>query len=430
MVLGFTGQRYCSDRPTIRQHQVKSLLASKQEISDVKSKWILLVEDEDSLRNAVGKFLAKEGGFNVTGVSDAQSALLVCRGLVHTTKRTPHIIINDTNSTSNSTIRVPDCVVLDIQLNGPINGLDLLKIIRADSLLENLPVILLTAKGRVEDRVLGYNSGADAYLPKPFDPEELLSILNSIMSNMSSGATRSTITRDGKVAANQAYRDLKRELVEIKALLNEVTGQQPSSSQQSEVSVDSIRRDILEMKDIIKSGKVGNESSSQTSKDNNQYDTSSILTPDETSIINFVSQGMRNKDIASKMDCSISKIEKRISAMFKKADVHKREDLIQWWHTYSETLDDGDENAINTTTLDPVGTETSDDTAAQKDGKLPLLTEDEREVIELLESGMTTQEIISTTSSSKSKLTKLLDILYKKCGVKNRTELARWWREN
>ena len=424
MVLGFTGQRYCSDRPAIRQHQVTSLLASKQEISDVKSKWILLVEDEDSLRNAVGKFLAKEGGFNVTGVSDAQSALLVCRGLVHTTKRTPHIIINDTNSTSNSTIRVPDCVVLDIRLNGPINGLDLLKIIRADSLLENLPVILLTAKGRVEDRVLGYNSGADAYLPKPFDPEELLSILNSIISNMSSGATRSTITKDGKVAANQAYRDLKRELVEIKALLNEVTGQQPSSSQQSEVSVDSIRRDILEMKDIIKS------SSSLTSKDNNKYDTSSILTPDETSIINFVSQGMRNKDIASKMDCSISKIEKRISAMFKKVDVHKREDLIQWWHTYSETLDDGDENAINTTTLDPVGTETSDDTAAQRDGKSPLLTEEEIKVIELLESGMTTQEIISTTSSSKSNLTKLLDILYKKCGVQNRTELVRWWREN
>ena len=183
MVLGFTGQRYCSDRPTIRQHQVTSLLASKQEISDVKSKWILLVEDEDSLRNAVGKFLAKEGGFNVTGVSDAQSALLVCRGLVHTTKRTPHIIINDTNSTSNSTIRVPDCVVLDIQLNGPINGLDLLKIIRADSLLENLPVILLTAKGRVEDRVLGYNSGADAYLPKPFDPVPALPLFNQSIEN-------------------------------------------------------------------------------------------------------------------------------------------------------------------------------------------------------------------------------------------------------
>ena len=44
-------------------------------------KWILLVEEEDDLRNAMGHFLANEGGYHVTGVSDARSAMLVCCGI-------------------------------------------------------------------------------------------------------------------------------------------------------------------------------------------------------------------------------------------------------------------------------------------------------------------------------------------------------------
>lgn len=69
----------------IRYTPIHTSTNVNEEISD-KPRWILVVEDEDSLRNAVGKYLSKEGGYYVTGVADAQSALLVCRGLVPTTR--------------------------------------------------------------------------------------------------------------------------------------------------------------------------------------------------------------------------------------------------------------------------------------------------------------------------------------------------------
>jgi two-component system, OmpR family, response regulator TctD len=64
----------------------------------------------------------------------------------------------------------PDVVVLDLSLPG-IDGLDILKAARAEGL--GTPVLILTARGTVGDKVLGLNAGADDYLPKPFDLDEL-----------------------------------------------------------------------------------------------------------------------------------------------------------------------------------------------------------------------------------------------------------------
>jgi DNA-binding NarL/FixJ family response regulator len=366
---------------------------ANEEISD-KPRWILVVEDEDSLRNAVGKYLSKEGGYYVTGVADAQSALLVCRGLVPTTRGIPSqkLLTQDSiSTTNNSTTHLPDCLILDIQLNGPINGLDLLKIIRSDELLASLPVVLLTAKGKVEDRILGYKAGADAYLPKPFDPDELISIINGLTSG-------NTID----YSSGEFIIKLKRELEEIKALLND----DPPATQ-SRVSLDSLYRDILDIKGTIQTDVVDTTTNTQSARQYNQYN--SILTPDETTIINFISDGMINKDIATEMDCSVSKVEKRITLMFKKAGVHNRGALVDWWSDYSKTLGD-----LETPTQENITT----------------LTSKEKRVIELLESGMTTDEIISETKSTKAKITKQLDSLMKKAGVDTRTELVRWWRDN
>ena len=83
----------------------------------------------------------------------------------------------------------PDAVILDIMLPGE-NGLEILRRIRRDS---TVPVIMLTAKGEDEDRIMGLELGADDYLPKPFNPRELLARLNAILRR---SASQETGTRD------------------------------------------------------------------------------------------------------------------------------------------------------------------------------------------------------------------------------------------
>jgi two-component system phosphate regulon response regulator OmpR len=71
----------------------------------------------------------------------------------------------------------PDIVILDIMLPGK-DGLEVLKEIRKDHML---PVIMLTAKGDDTDRIVGLELGADDYLPKPFNPRELLARMKAVL---------------------------------------------------------------------------------------------------------------------------------------------------------------------------------------------------------------------------------------------------------
>lgn len=236
-------------------------------------KWILLVEDEESLRNSIGRYIAKEGRYIVTGVVDARSAMLICRGIVRPnfqgrikqsfldpvnqiTKEKDGL--KDGNATSTKAIpKTPDCLVLDIRLPGPMNGLELLKTIRDDPILSSLPVVLLTARGRVEDRIAGYDAGADAYLPKPFDPEELLSIIDSLLKR-----DRPSVPDDQKSDAEAVvFGDLMNELEEIQELLKKLgfTNNREDigstimsrNNGDSGISIESLHREFSEMKGIL-----------------------------------------------------------------------------------------------------------------------------------------------------------------------------------
>ncbi len=281
---GCGGQR----RRPIRICQSKSATETSLVRRDNESsgRWILLVEDEGDLRSAIGKYLAKEGCV-VTGVSDARSAILVCRGIVRPRFKFDPSSNYITTMPNNST-QIPDCVILDIQMAGSMNGLGLLKFIRSDPMLASLPVVLLTAKGKVEDRIVGYELGADAYLPKPFDPDELVSIVNGLLmrDTMTMGRDAGP-SLNNKTTNNAVYGDLKRELKEIKALLS----LDVHSPGKSEMSVDSLRRDILEIKDAIKGDL--NQSTPSTKQDHERgddeggderynYESLSVLTPGES----------------------------------------------------------------------------------------------------------------------------------------------------
>src|SRR5690349_4170086 len=113
---------------------------------------ILLVEDDARLAKMVADYLS-EAGFRVTHAPTGADA-------EHRLRRESF-----------------DALVLDLMLPDT-DGLDLCRRIRADS---SIPVLMLTARGDPLDRVVGLELGADDYLPKPFEPRELLARLRAIL---------------------------------------------------------------------------------------------------------------------------------------------------------------------------------------------------------------------------------------------------------
>ncbi|WP_319573744.1 response regulator [uncultured Desulfobacter sp.] len=100
----------------------------------------------------------------------------------------------------------PDIVILDIMLPDT-NGLEVLKQIRAK---HTIPVIMLTAKGDDTDRIVGLELGADDYLPKPFNPRELLARIRAILRRQDRAEPDSdpVVIRTGDLELNRATRTL------------------------------------------------------------------------------------------------------------------------------------------------------------------------------------------------------------------------------
>lgn len=74
----------------------------------------------------------------------------------------------------------PELIILDVMMPD-LDGFQLLRMIRSDNLLQKIPVIMLTAKSGVEHRIKGLEQGADDYLEKPFDSQELILRIRSIL---------------------------------------------------------------------------------------------------------------------------------------------------------------------------------------------------------------------------------------------------------
>ncbi|MBP3928139.1 MAG: response regulator transcription factor, partial [Peptostreptococcaceae bacterium] len=113
---------------------------------------LLLVEDEKQLSEALQQIIIKNK-YSVDAVYNGEEGLLYALSDVY------------------------DVIILDIMLP-KLNGLEILKTIRKKGIAT--PVILLTAKASIEDKILGLDCGADDYLPKPFSTEELLARLRAL----------------------------------------------------------------------------------------------------------------------------------------------------------------------------------------------------------------------------------------------------------
>ena len=92
----------------------------------------------------------------------------------------------------------PELVVLDVMLPG-VDGIELLRRMRADSALRAIPVVMATARGAEYDRIRGLDLGADYYLVKPFGVMELVSCVRAVLRRCGSHASAGQLRADGLV---------------------------------------------------------------------------------------------------------------------------------------------------------------------------------------------------------------------------------------
>ena len=113
---------------------------------------LLVVDDDERIRGLLQKYLIRQG-FLVTIARDATQARKLLQGLAF------------------------DLIVLDVMMPGE-DGISLTGWLRTRS---TVPVIMLTARGEARDRITGLEAGADDYIPKPFEPRELVLRINAIL---------------------------------------------------------------------------------------------------------------------------------------------------------------------------------------------------------------------------------------------------------
>ena len=219
---------------------------------------LLLVDDEPGLREAVKEYL-QESGFRVQTASNAREGW---DWMQHST---------------------PDLVISDIMMP-QVDGYQFLKQMRDDPRFQALPVVFLTAKGMTCDRIQGYHAGVDAYLPKPFDPDELVAIVENLLARRSA---QSPTTKEDSETPNLA--DLANQIAQIRILL---THRRSISQSPAPFKID--------------------------------------LTPREQSVLNLVAEGLMNKEIARRLETSVRNVEKYVSRLFSKTGTNSRTELVRF----------------------------------------------------------------------------------------------------
>lgn len=141
---------------------------------------ILIVEDESSIREMLGYSLMKEG-YAFEEAADVEEA----RAVINRNK--------------------PDLILLDWMLPG-MSGIDYARRLRADAETQDIPIIMLTAKGDEVDKVRGLDVGADDYITKPFSTKELLARLRAILRRYAGEDQMAVIEIGGLELDPQTYR--------------------------------------------------------------------------------------------------------------------------------------------------------------------------------------------------------------------------------
>jgi DNA-binding NarL/FixJ family response regulator len=218
---------------------------------------LLLVDDEPGLREAVQAYL-EDSDFAVEVASNGRE------GWERLQQYNPDLVISD--------IMMPQ-----------VDGYQFLKQMREDPRYKALPVVFLTAKGMTGDRIQGYLAGCDAYLSKPFDPDELVAIVTNLL------ARRQAARETGENAESPDIAALADQMARIESLLS---GRSSIVQTASGIKID--------------------------------------LTPREQSVLDLVAQGLMNKEIARRLETSVRNVEKYVSRLFSKTGTNSRTELVRY----------------------------------------------------------------------------------------------------
>jgi DNA-binding NarL/FixJ family response regulator len=217
---------------------------------------LLLVDDEPGLRTAVKAYLEDEG-FEVTTANDGEE------GWMRAEEMAPDVVISD--------VMMPRC-----------DGYGLLKRLRADERLGGTPVIFLTAKGMTADRIAGFQAGADDYIPKPFDPDELVARVHNVVRRQQRLLAEAARFADADIG------QMAKQITEIRSMLGTGGSRKPTP----DVKLD--------------------------------------FTPREASVLQLVAEGMMNTEIARRLETSIRNVEKYVSRLFIKTGTASRTELVRF----------------------------------------------------------------------------------------------------
>jgi DNA-binding NarL/FixJ family response regulator len=211
---------------------------------------ILLVDDEPGVRESVQAYL-EDSGYQVQTAAGAKDAWEILQ------KDQLDLVISD--------LMMPQ-----------VDGHQFLKQMRDDPRFVAMPVVFLTARGMKSDRISGYQAGCDAYLSKPFDPEELIAIVQNILQRRASG--------------NQ----------EVEGIAKQIAA---------------------ELKGMLGSGNAISVTPPPINID---------FTPREQSVLDLVAAGLMNKEIARQLETSVRNVEKYVSRLFSKTGTNSRTELVRY----------------------------------------------------------------------------------------------------
>lgn len=210
---------------------------------------ILLIDDEEKHLQATEKYLQYHG-FNVVIEKSSERALQSIRK------------IN------------PDIILLDIMMP----NMDGYKFVEELQLMEScreIPFLFVTAKGMTPDRIKGYKNGCSAYVPKPFDPDELIEIIHNILKR--------------KQTYIEEVRQIKAEFQNINITIE---------NQYSLLQIASLK-----------------------------------LTRRESHVLQFVIQGLKNREIALRLRTSVRNIEKYLCRLLNKSNCRNRTELVKLFYS-------------------------------------------------------------------------------------------------
>ncbi|MBD2141364.1 response regulator transcription factor [Anabaena sp. FACHB-1250] len=192
-----------------------------------------------------------------------------------------HVITADNGIDALNTLEKyhPDLLVTDIMM--PLmNGYELVRRVRQLSAFRLLPIILLTARTKIQERILGYQSGCDLYLPKPFELEELAAAIRNLLE-------RSQIIQS---QCRFIYQDNNRNLTYTKA-------------ENGHISVST------------------------------QVQISQVLTPltvREKEVLDLLTHGFSNVEIGNHLHLSPRTVEKYVSSLLRKTETSNRAELVRF----------------------------------------------------------------------------------------------------